>query len=651
MSDKFIAELHDIGKLVDKNKLSHQYQVSGHTFENFNFNSHNITTPTSPSWWGQFHHTIGYDVDINNWSDIPVEYRPDLFLLILADHFASSISRVLPQLGRGGQSEVILKLWNRKFYENERNNGKYWAAFTTEDEFRRMFELFDQIKSPDEFLSLYKENLLLTPEDKSIPRNITSLYTHVELVGKIFRVLKSHIKVKKDNNDTYILELDGKAVKTIKEAEGGNRTIGNQDIDKGKWQARFIKCWIKFPHSFVRLQDLNLLVKRQHLLKNFINKYKDYVMISTQDFLSLFLPIEIDLKEMFSEFLENGFFIETTETIADLGILSSNLDKKLLKARKENKTSRLRILERRETKVYRNVLISNSNVEQIKPPICDICQVQPAKERIKENIKEWICDKCYELRESGESFNYPDEWMDSKVVWLKFSLNHGKLENWLQEAFGRYIDSLNNVGDRQTLKNEFRSQACYSDFVNDYLEMVKNFWDKCKELEIKKPISDYNEIGVCKYSGMMLKNILEKFTEIYSYYFPDCEGNDESPISLSLSISPIKYPIREHFRYFENPKGFLNIKSVNVFEDIFAKEEIKGLIDKLSKIKESSHFLYKLIGLYDKLQSDIYIIAEIFNNRNIHPTIYDLYSKFNIPPKKILNFFRIVEETDEITKA
>lgn len=652
MVKKFIAELHDIGKLVDKNKLDKfKGAFNGHTFEDFDFAMHNIPKPTSPSWWGQYHHKIKSDKEINEWPDIDIQYRCDIFFLIIADHLASSISRALPQLGSAGESEGVLKLWNEKFYENEKSNGKYWAAFTTDDALEELFETVDNCLSPDEFLSKYRENLLLTPEDKSIPRNITSLYTHVELVGKIYRILKKHCKVKNDEKGTF-LELNEKPARNIKKAEGGNRTSGNQASEKGQWQARFIKCWIKFPHSFVRLQDMSFLAIRQELCKKFIARNKDYVMFHTQDFLSLFLPMEMNANEMFSGFLENGFRIEMVETIADLGILRSNLDRKLLMARKDNDASRLSVLTARETKVYRRVLIPDSLPAEIDPPICDICQIQPAKERVKENIKEWICDKCYEIRESGESFNYPEEWQDSKVIWFKFKLDQNKLEEWLQKAFEKHIDGLSDLRNKETLKEEFRSLACQCDFVNDYLAMVNKFWCVCEGLQIEKPISGQDEIGVCKYSGEAVKFIVKKFVELHSDYFPDCDGDQDSPISLTLSISPIKYPLREHFRYFENPKGFLNIRNHNVFEETYAKEEIKWLIKELSEAKtESLHFLYKLIGLYDGLNSEVNITVEILNNKDKHPGIFSLYSKFETSPKKILNFFRIVEETDEITKT
>jgi hypothetical protein len=661
MKKEFVAELHDIGKLFDKDSLDpKRYKLKGHTFEEFDFESFNIKKPTSPSWWAQYHHKETLDDEDlntgNSWRDIPQEYRPDLFLLILADHLASSISRALPRLPlrpsnkdeskdkSKGEPEGVLKLWNRKFYENEKNKGKYWAAFKSEEDLKKLFEIIDTITSPEEFLSQYNEYLILTPEDKYKPRNITSLYTHVELVGKIYRVLKRHCEIKAEN--ALELKLNEESVKTIKDAEGGNRTEGNQNIEKGKWQARFVKCYIKYPHSFVRLQDINLLVKRNKLAEDFVAKYKDYVMFHTSDFISLFLPIRVELKEMFKDFLDNSFFIEYIETIADLGILRSNLDIKVIRARENNKSDITKVLNSRNTKVYRKILLPEM-LDKIVPPICDICQINPGKERMKENIKEWICDKCYEVRECGESFKYSEEWQEHKIVWFKFNLDTEKLENWLQKAFEEYIDSL-NINNAQTLKHEFRSLACQSDFVRDYKYMIEAFWNKANGLA-KKPISNYDELGVFLYSGENVKKIIETFLEVYKKYFPDCEGDYLSPISLSLSISNVKYPIREHFRYFESPEGFLNIRNQNIFHSSYDKNEIEWLKSNLQP--KSLHFLYKLASIYEKTKSDISFIVEIMDKRKSQQDISDLYSKIKILPEKILNFYRITEAENELHKT
>ncbi len=646
----FIAELHDIGKLIDKDQIEDQIkdQIKGHTFDNFDFDRNEI----SPSWWGQYHHydDYGESRDINDWKEIPPKYRSDLFFLIIADHLAASISRAVPPL-KGGRPEVIRKLWNAEFYNKKKSEGKTWAAFRSVADLEKMFEDIEKTASADDFLSKYKENLLLTPEDKSIPRNITSLYTHCQLVGKIYRVLKEHCTIS-NNNGRISLTLDGgEPVTTVKAAEGGNRTRGTKDVAPGKWQARFVKCELKFRNSLVRLQDINLLVKRKELVDNFVKKYGDYVMFYNDEFLALFLPLSKDLKKMFSDFTNGGFFIECEEISADLGILRSNLGK-IIRDRRESQEE-LTPLNGRNIKFLKRVLMPDMS-EEISPPICDICQAREAKERQKEDIREWICDQCYQIRESGQIFNYPENWQDSKVVWFKFDLNHRKLESWLQKAFGEYVNS-KAAGNGDQFKEAFRSLGCHSDFVKDYAEMLTMFW-RClrRELgrELLKPICKYDELGVCRYSGELIRKIILVFLKTHTSYFPDCARDSESPISLSLSVAPIKYPIREHWRYFQHPSGFLNIRSHDIFEDSYTKDEVEWLLNKLSGAKTpASHFLYKLAGLYDELRSNINIMVEILNHRNSYPDIYGFYCQFKTTPRKMLNFFRIVEESDDETKT
>ncbi len=651
MAKEFIPELHDIGKLIDKEKLKQEnLQWSRHTFEDFDFNQAGFVKPTSPSWWGQYHHRIDVNKDLNDWTHIDGNHKPDLFLLILADHLASSISRALPQLGSAGESDSILKLWNHGYSENQRNKGKHWAAFKTKDDLKSMFELIDSITSYKDFLDAYRENLLLTPEDKSIPRNITSLFTHIKLVGKIYRVLKRHILIK-NNGKRILFELSGEQVKSIRETEGGNRTTGNQNVDKGRWQARFVKCHIKFPHSFVRLQDINLLVKRNKLVSKLVDNYEDYVIFYNPDFLFLFLPMGIEIEDIFKELLNLKFFIDYVEIIADLGILRSNLDSKIIRARRDRDIQTLNVLQNRKSKVYKKILLPEFP-EKIYPPICDICQRERATERAKENIREWLCDKCQSIRDMDEPFREYAEWTDEKVVWLKFNFNQDKLEKWLQEAFEEYIDKIPNLENGQVLKEEFRSLAPQMDFINDYEEMLLNFWQRCSEDDIKRPISNYNEIATFKYSGLLIMKIITLFIELHDAYFLDCKSNTDSPISLSLSIAHHKYPIREHWRYFENPINFLNIRYHNVFKENYTKEEAKEIIEKLiTSEKVSSHFLHNLIALYEELDSELHIAIELLNNRKKYPEPFELYSRLGIPPVKFLNFCRIAEEEKDVLQT
>lgn len=669
-SEKFLPELHDIGKLVSKNaKDEAEQQIGksweGHVFVDFDFKSFGMSQPTSPSWWGQYHHEIRSDKDLNDWKDVPQNFRLSLFLLILADHLASSVSRAtLGPERKEPTQEGTLKLWNKNYYSSQRSKGTFWAAFKTIDDLKILFNEIENCQSGEEFLNKYKEYLLLTPEDKSIPRNITSLYTHVELVGKIYRVLEKNTKLITEPDDTIAVECNGIKVKTIKEAEGGRRTVGtcNNDwncvdciefnscnIAKGRWQARLVKCWIKFPHSFVRLHDINLLRKREELVNCIASYYKDEVIFATSDFIILFLPPNQDLKEIIKPLLDWGFYIEAEETLADLGILNSILDRKTLRARQSNEQPRLNVLNSRDTKVYRRYLMPEIP-DEIQPHICDICQQKRGVERTKETIREWVCEKCQEIRDMGEPFReYATVWEEEgvKVCWFKFSLDQNKLETWLQNAFGEYIDSY-NFRQANVLKDEFRPLALQVDFNKDYKEMLKEFWKEFSRVEdIKKPIAEYDELGVFKYSPELTKMVIDKFLNLFEQYFPDCASDKRSPLSLSLSVASIKYPIREHWRFFEeNSSNFLNVRYHKVFDEKYTRDELKIIIEKAINVKTSSSFLHKLVQLEESLRSEIHIAVEIFNNRKKYSEIYELFSK-GIKPSKFLNLYRLLKGDEQ----
>jgi len=692
---KFIAELHDIGKLVD-DSLKSKYGIIGHTFIDFNFTKFGIIQPSSPSWWGQYHEKTkkknSYDWktedNINNWSKDLKNYIKELFLLIIADHLASSFSRSIPRisgasldttkLDNNEQNNIleklnieldtirgIIKLWNKNFYQKEEKDGNYWAYFKTKDDLKNLFDEIDGCKSGDDFLKKYKKNLLLTPEDKAIPRNITSLYTHIMLVGKIFRVLIKNVPKPIKNTDSSIsISYNRKDVKKTIDAEGDNFICYKDKTGKlkkgeikGEWQARFIKCNIKVPHSFVRLPDINLLKKREELINNIVVNYKDNVLFHTSDFIILFLPLNVNLDEIFKEFSEYGFYIECTETIADLGILSSILDNKTLKAREEKEQNRVKVLEKRNTKVYKKILYPEVTEEiEIEPFICEVCQQKKSKNEpwIHENIHEWICDKCWKIRQMGEPFReYTEDWKDEKVCWFKFSINQDKLEKWLISSFSDYIDCVDNeihkIKVKDVIKEEFHTLSPQIDFNYDYKEMLKEFWEEFKnEEDMKKPIKadernnekDYNELGVFKYSEELTKKVINKFCELFDKYFPDCSSNDESPICLSLSISNIKYPIRDHWKYFETENNnFLNIQHHNVFKDNYTKEEIELILNKIPSSPISKSSLYDVIETFERLNSDFELTIRL---KEKHKDIFELYANYNIMPKKFLNIFRLV---------
>ncbi|MBU1873191.1 hypothetical protein KJ688_05615, partial [bacterium] len=249
----FIPELHDIGKLIDK-KVRNLIGIKDHPLIDSIFDQHGNKELFFPSWWTQYHHKKkdknkpndwGTENDIKDWKDIPKEFRQDLFILILSDHLAASSSRstlekfgftpddkqpdnpeqqksILKELGIDNQDEIrgIVKLWNKKFYQDEESRGNSWAKYDKAEDIQSIFNEIQRCQSGKEFLEINKKYLKLTPEDKTLPRNITSLYTHLELVGNIYRVLKRCTHFEKNDEDYFLRLNNQRGVKSIGEAEG-----------------------------------------------------------------------------------------------------------------------------------------------------------------------------------------------------------------------------------------------------------------------------------------------------------------------------------------------------------------------------------------------------------------------------------------------
>lgn len=523
----FIAELHDIGKLIDKEALKRDgIAISGHTFQNFDFSQLDVPKPSSPSWYAQF----SENVSSLSKTGVPRDYLPDIVLTRIADEVASSVSRTW--LGskefeqRKGRSEFVQegvhRLWRPNFYEKEEKSGKKWAAFTKSTELEEMFRFIDECKSHDVFFERFRENLLLTPEDKSAPFNIVSLFTHLELTGKVYRVLKRHSHLIEKNGRLY-LEYLNKPIGNVNEAAG--ERISKHKRQKGKWIYRLIFCNVSFPQSFSRLQDLNVLKMRADLVEALSNDWskRDYILIFADDFICLFIPAEneIRIEELLEPLLEAGFMIDYKEMEAELILLTSSMERRYQQFHSSSVQAdgNLRLFRKR---------LAPFSASEIQLPICDMCQMRQGRERRKGKVREYLCDTCYEIREMGEPAKEYAEW-EGKAAWMKITLDQDQLVNAIHRLFGEYVDNsevLTEVSeeDKYELKESFRPLAVQMDFVKDYKTLLQAFRERIYEKDNEEnslftkenfvyPIEGYDEFAIFKVdAGKAVTEVLNKFT-------------------------------------------------------------------------------------------------------------------------------------------
>jgi hypothetical protein len=245
--------------------------------------------------------------------------RLNLFLLILADHLASSVSRATVERGKGEAGWEVNVLW--------RGRGPHpKEVVTTVEGLRDILRFIAADPSAEEFLEKYGSLLQDIPEAKQAPRDATSLYTHVRLVGQFYRVLKANLESAPGEIPP---RYSGESIESLADAEG-------KGSKAGRWPYRLLWYRIKFPQALVRARDLNVFILREHCLKSIQQRWPDNVLLHTSDSLTLFLPLDLPPAEVLRPLLVRGFFVDGMELVGDLGSLSTErLEEQWLRKRKQ----------------------------------------------------------------------------------------------------------------------------------------------------------------------------------------------------------------------------------------------------------------------------------------------------------------------------
>ncbi|MDY7038202.1 MAG: hypothetical protein SV375_18825, partial [Thermodesulfobacteriota bacterium] len=231
----------------------------------------------------------------------------------------------------------------------------------------------------------------------------------------------------------------------------------------------------------------------------------------------------------------------------------------------------------------------------------------------------------------------------------------------LERLFGEYVDSINNIdaNDKQSLKDGFRPLAAQMEFAQQYSQFLKNFQSKVMNLKISDdlylvegeniifPIDDYYEMAVVRIdSDKVIGQILDEFSELLTKYFPECI--EDSPVSISVSLSNPKYPYHEHWRYFSvsKPSGMIfNIqhagrRSVNLTFTQYS--ELR------SELKNTalSHALHKLASIEIEA-GGMSAFVQSLEDRNKNPEIHELIIQQNLTLRQILDFYRMIGAINE----
>lgn len=668
----FIAELHDIGKLMDVESRRTSGQMSTRqTVHDIELTALGVSIPTSRSWWAVWSDELEPDQPFYELNCTATTEEKALILLTkIADGTAASVSRIEGKKAQLPKAEGVHLLWRPKFFDQERQKGNNWVAFRTTDDLKEMVQYFDQCTSPSDFFSHFHNCLRLTPEDKSPPTNFIPLRVHLELSGKIFRVVNQYVSLDQTSSTTSPRVIyDGKPVVSLREAVGGLLGTKHEAVP-GKWIFRIVKCSVRFPQSLVRLQDLNVLELRRRQIDDIVTgqqtsgdvERQPYaVLFHTDDFLCLFLPKEnhLSLRDVLRPLWEKGFWIECEELEAELNLLTSTGERtrKQLQDKYPGEPGQ----SRRHLKLKHVAVWPDLDVS-IEPPLCDLCQQCRGQEVLKDQVREWLCQSCREIRELGEPASTYARWEETgfPAAWLKVTLDHKLLLSSLQRLFEAYVDTgpgmeAVSATDKQILKDGFRPLAAQMEFVREYKEFLQEFRNSLENLTdtdgalllksgetLLFPIARYLELAIIRLDNSeTLGTVLDVFVRLLQSRFPECIA--DCPIRMSVSLGNPKYPYHEHWSFFSRPQQpgiVLCIQQPGTRQVTLAMDQYKALRSKLAG-ERLSHFLHRLSAI-EAESGEITALVQALEQRQRFPQIHELMVFHRLSLRQILDFYRLV---------
>jgi len=410
------------------------------------------------------------------------------------------------------------------------------------------------------------------------------------------------------------------------------------------------------------------------------SQFDNVILNTTTQFLAILTP-DASVTEFVKLFSEKGFFIEVEEanTVLDNAYLAPQSIKQKEREKLEERLERRREgIEKQKQKIPENVY--KERLEQIYAEIdefearfpihniygslpctindlCEVCQMQSAESEYdwvdeESGVTEHLCNNCYQIRKFREEPPAPklDLWYKeeprSRIAWIKVNLDIESLAETLQGLLDKYVQDI--IKDEISEKIELRFSVL-AEFQHDYEMFLKDFNEELeKELSEEKlqPILD-DFICVKLDPTSKIKDILEIYNNLFTEYFPELK-NQKSPVTLSISVSNVKFAFFRHWKILENPVDDVNVALVGRGEMHLNLKQLEELIEirlpsakqlhKLAKISETSDRLAKVL-VYDR--GDYRLYSSMDEMRGA--------VKNGINFKTILTYAKIMEDVDEVS--
>lgn len=543
---ELIPELHDTLKIT---KLPHSLMKGGKPYPL-------PLIPATRTWEGIANHHVPEN-------HLGCPFDRDTFILNFADNQAASFSRYLGEKRKRITSNkfpnrpYIYKLWNPGVIDSKED-----LRLEKNHEIKELLEFLN--KDPD-FQEFEKEKdgkywriCHRRPEDIHWWRNITSLYSHMVITGKLYRLIQQ----------SRINQLKPEELKEIDENKKNKtklrRIISRLTREKEKnWQVYLAHLRLTFHQQPFRVRDFHIFDKLREAIKKIMEDFPDNVLMTFDD--------QIIMLYDQPEFVEEKILPLTPN------FLVTELSCRRSFAEMDGKPDPKAVCGGEQVKKHYPYLPPT-----IEPPICEICQMAHADRvwpddyvkdhaEVAEDRREDLCSHCFELRReksplkkleawSGQSKEGKEEPSKSRnetsealVAWVRHSLDYEALLAALQELHWQYLQPANDMWDGE-LKIEKKDAAVkfslLQEFAQEYELMVKKFNELLQTrfgADNFEPVNDH--LACLRLSRRrQAMDILEQYYYALEMNMPKLRDLKDSPFFLGIALCPAKFPFFQAWR-------------------------------------------------------------------------------------------------------
>jgi len=447
-----------------------------------------------------------------------------------------------------------------------------------------IMDMLDRLaRDPDfeDFYRRYEDIFRTRSEDAGPGMNVTSLDTHVRLVGRFYRFLRKSSALKVAEEEVRRAVDQGLAAaersRATQPAEANldpaqiKPVADLREQKKREWRIHQFRCRPRILPNPFRARDLNIF----GFLKEFLNevqaRFGDHLLFASTDEVLLYSDSPDLLEQIRLLAAPRGIQLEV-----------DSKKKNLIEA---------------DTKLSRDWRAESPPppVDTIKPPLCELCQMHPAtkvwprdylassaaedEEEIQEGT-DYLCETCFVVRSCPSRLRklaHWEDWAQGDIIWARVRLDFSRLCETLHQLYWGYLRSLDPVTPEEKAEVRFSLLGEFQRDYDSYLgelarRLVQHFGEERTERVLPSLFCLKADTGEDVFK------VLRGYLRTLQDFFPAFLGDAGSPLVLSVAISDVRYPFFEVWRAWQDQRSEVEILAVGHGELCLAARHLERFL-------------------------------------------------------------------------